>query len=318
MLEPSERADHPNIIAVPPLPSRREPPPMRRQLRIGHLFVGIGVTAAILAIGTQFGAMGFVLAVLAGTASIALALVWWFRRGWVALIPLGLLFILGLIPAIDVAPSPTRQRQQRCANNLKHLTLALHNYHQDQGSFPPAYVTDADGKPLYSWRVLILPYVEEGLLYEQFHLNEPWDSPHNLKLAQRMPTMFGCPVQRRTTTTNYVAITGDKTMWPGAKAVTFDDVTDDHRETLLLVEWCESDIFWTAPRDLPMEDVRGLWQPTIPPQPSDRHQGKVNIAFADGHIRAVIPERISPSDLRSILTRAGRDPLPIKAKDLGQ
>ena len=69
--------------------------------------------------------------------------------------------------------------EQESMNNLKQIALAMLQYENDCKTFPPAYTTDAKGKRLLSWRVPILPYMEQNNLYRQFHLDEPWDSPHN-------------------------------------------------------------------------------------------------------------------------------------------
>ena len=74
-----------------------------------------------------------------------------------------------------------------CTNNLKQIALAMHNYAADNNTFPPAATFDTDGKPLLSWRMLILPYLDEDSLYRQFHLDEPWDSPHNKPLIAQIP-----------------------------------------------------------------------------------------------------------------------------------
>src|SRR5262245_14860206 len=76
------------------------------------------------------------------------------------------------------------------SNNLKQVCIAMLAYHDEHGHLPPAVVRDRDGRPLYSWRVLILPYIEEDKLYKEFHLDEPWDSPHNLTLLPRMPKVY--------------------------------------------------------------------------------------------------------------------------------
>ena len=85
------------------------------------------------------------------------------------------------------------RRGGQCINNLKQIGLAMHNYHARHKTFPPAYTVDKDGKPLLSWRVLILPYLEQDALYKEFHLDEPWDSEHNRALIDRMPTTYLCP-----------------------------------------------------------------------------------------------------------------------------
>jgi hypothetical protein len=84
-------------------------------------------------------------------------------------------------------------RRARCTNNLKQIALAMQNYESDHGCYPPAAIYDANGEPLLSWRVLILPYLEQESLYRKFHLNEAWDSPHNKPLADQMPYFLTCP-----------------------------------------------------------------------------------------------------------------------------
>jgi len=76
---------------------------------------------------------------------------------------------------------------RKAKTNLKQIALAMHNYHDTYGTFPPHAIYSKDGKPLLSWRVMILPYIEQNNLYQQFHLDEPWDSEHNQKLMQQMP-----------------------------------------------------------------------------------------------------------------------------------
>ena len=103
-----------------------------------------------------------------------------------------------LAAVIDSAIRPIRQAalRRQCADNEKQIGLALQNYHSRHETFPPAYSSGKDGKPLLSWRVLILPYVDQNDLYNEFHLDESWDSPHNRALIARMPATYRCPGQR--------------------------------------------------------------------------------------------------------------------------
>lgn len=198
----------------------------------------------------------------------------------------------------------------QCSNNLKQIGLALHNYHDAYGTLPPAYVSDKNGNPLYSWRVLILPYMEQEQLYRQFHLDEPWDSPHNLDLARQMPAAFGCPSQRLRLaySTTYVAITGEEMLWTGAKSLSFDEIPDGRSNTLLVVEWSESDVIWTEPRDLPLKEIEKWWFVSLKVrQGKQRHRDGVNAVFADGSVRFLKPHRLNGRELRSLLTPAGND-----------
>ena len=96
-----------------------------------------------------------------------------------------------LLPAVQSAREAARRAQ--CTNNLKQMALAMFNYESATGAFPKPALTDKDGKPLLSWRVAILPYIEQNGLYNRFHLDEPWDSPHNKELIKEMPQTFVCP-----------------------------------------------------------------------------------------------------------------------------
>jgi hypothetical protein len=98
-----------------------------------------------------------------------------------------------LLPATQSAREAARRAQ--CTNNIKQIMLAMHNYHSANNSFPRD-ITDKDGKPLLSWRVAILPYIEQAELYNKFKLDEPWDSPHKKELLKEMPTSFNCPTPR--------------------------------------------------------------------------------------------------------------------------
>jgi hypothetical protein len=150
-----------------------------------------------------------------------------------------------------------------CMNNLKTIGLALLNYHDQYGQFPPQYVADAEGRPMHSWRVLILPYLQEASTsnaYQQYRFNEPWNSPHNQKLAAQVPRQFRC----RTTdvaepetslATHYVAVTGPGTAWPGSTGTRLDDFVDGSGNTVLLVEIADSDIPWMEPRDVAIKEV---------------------------------------------------------------
>ena len=105
---------------------------------------------------------------------------------------IGCLFTLALfLPAIRSADEAARRAQ--CTNNLRQIGLAMNDYHEVCACFPPAAITDKNGRPLLSWRVAILPYLEAGDLYAEFHLDEAWD-PSNLSLLERTPpACYVCP-----------------------------------------------------------------------------------------------------------------------------
>jgi RNA polymerase sigma factor (sigma-70 family) len=117
----------------------------------------------------------------------------------------------------DAKATATARAQSR--NNLKTIGIAMHNYHDMMGSFPPAATYGRDGKPQLSWRVLLLPFLgdKEGELYKQFHLNEPWDSPHNKKLIERMPKTYLVPGQKEKNATFYQVFVGEDTVFERRK-----------------------------------------------------------------------------------------------------
>jgi len=204
-------------------------------------------------------------------------------------LPLAAFLIVGQMFAasspISASPRPV------CQNNLKQIARALRMYHDRFGRFPPAYIADADGKPMHSWRVLILPYLEYQALYNQYDFTEPWDGPNNRKLAATVPVMYQCPsVMNDGTTTNYVAVTGPGTAWPGDKSTTLADFRDGEANTILLVESPASDIHWMEPRDLSLEEALATgpesWQEAVAHESETgyfvvrRWRGK-NVAMAD-------------------------------------
>jgi len=133
------------------------------------------------------------------------------------------------------------------ASNLQSITIALQDYADEHGGWlPPAALCDKEGRPLHSWRVLILPYLEQKELYKQFRLDEPWDCPHNLALLPRMPHVYTLPpglpveVQAEPSCTFYQVFTGKGTAFEGSQGLSLrDDFPDGHSQTVLVVEASE-------------------------------------------------------------------------------
>ena len=109
--------------------------------------------------------------------------------------------------------------RQQSINNLKHLSLAMHNCMDSYGQFPPAALYSKDGKPLLSWRVLLLPYLDQRELYEQFKLDEPWDGPTNKKLVAKMPAIYSAiPGKAKETQDTVYQFSLAQTVFPSPKA----------------------------------------------------------------------------------------------------
>jgi hypothetical protein len=201
-----------------------------------------------------------------------------------------------------------RQAAQRTqsVNNLKQLALAMHNYHDTHKSFPTAANYGKDGKALLSWRVHILPYVEAGALYQEFHLDEPWDSPHNKKLIARMPAVYRSPQQKNADLhkTAYLVVTGKDAIFSGKKGSQIRDITDGTTNTIMIVEAADDQaVTWTKPADFSMDSKDPLKKLVRPGA-----QG-FNAAFADGAVR-FISAAIELSTLRAMFTRSGGEVIP--------
>jgi prepilin-type processing-associated H-X9-DG protein len=194
--------------------------------------------------------------------------------------------------------------------NLKQIGLALRSYHEDHGRFPPAVIYSPEGRPLYSWRVLILPYLEQKDLYDKFDLNAPWDSPGNRELLAKRPWVYE-PVGIATEpslTFDQVFI-GTGTAFEGPRGVTLDDFPDGPERTLLVVEAAEP-VPWTKPIDLPymavaqLPQLGGVFKARSRPLDSGGVDG-FNALFADGSVRFIHKKRITEPVLRALITRNG-------------
>ena len=194
----------------------------------------------------------------------------------------------------------------RCRNNLQQIAFALRDYHNLHDSFPPAYIADDDGRPMHSWRVLILPYLDRLDVYEAYDFEEPWNGPNNRKLAEIVVSAFNCPAdnQVRPTMTSYLAVVGPDTAWPGSEPTSLADFADEKGSILHVVEVARTGIHWMSPQDLHVPRRA----PTVN-SPGGRgisslHLNGANAAFADGSVR-FLPETTLPENLRAMLTRSG-------------
>jgi prepilin-type processing-associated H-X9-DG protein len=205
------------------------------------------------------------------------------------------------LPAVQAAREAARR--STCVNNLKQIALAMHNYHAANNAFPASAVPDKDGKPLLSWRVQLLPYLEQGALYNEFHLDEPWDSPHNKELIERMPPLFHCPdspeANLKKGLTTYRGYKGDGTVFEGEEPHSIAEITDGTSNTIMVVESKDA-VPWTKPDDLPFD--ADPQKPFV--MPSSPHPGGFNVAFCDGSVR-FLKDTINKIVLRALITRNG-------------
>jgi prepilin-type processing-associated H-X9-DG protein len=281
------------------------------------LFVVLGSSLAV------FGAWGIVVfALLLGLASCLHQGESFRSLTYLAVVMLGLTCLIALLwPAINTA-SDEMGRRVMCINNLKQIALALQAYHQANGCFPPAYITDKNGKPMHSWRVLILPYLEETPLYKAYDFTQPWNGPKNMKLLATRPLVYACAcgpgaLETGATQTSYVAVVGPNAAWAGGKPKELTDIGSNVSGTIMVVEVANSGIDWAEPRDLSLDAI-GVSQDKSPALvPSNNHGqregffftydygARFNVAMVDGSVHYLLTLGRSNEDLRKTLQIGG-------------
>jgi RNA polymerase sigma factor (sigma-70 family) len=195
-----------------------------------------------------------------------------------------------------------QKARRQSIHNLQVLSLAMHNAISaiNQGRFPAAAISK-DNKPLLSWRVALLPYLGEKSLYKKFHLDEPWNSPHNKVLLDQMPDVYA-PVLRKDeaqTSTYYQVFVGHSALFGDDKGTLYEDVTDEKSSTLMIVE-AAIPVPWTKPEDLPFEN--GVDKPL--PKLGGQFEDGFHAAFANGAV-LFLSKAINPDLLRALITRNG-------------
>jgi hypothetical protein len=247
---------------------------------------------------------------------------WLWLAGAGGMVLLGILGVVAAVVLILLSPAKKRVADEELdngmiapvasQNNLRQLALAMHAYHSVYQRFPPAvYYDDPRGKisvpgdkPLLSWRVAILPYLDEQALYNQFHLHEPWDSPHNKALLAQMPRVYvpasagpGEPYA-----TYYQVFTGPAAPFPqspfeGRASPALIDFTDGTAKTFLIVEAGQA-VPWTKPEDIPYALERPL------PKLGGMYRDGFYAAAADGTIH-YIPRETPENTIRALITHCG-------------
>lgn len=214
--------------------------------------------------------------------------------------------LAALLIGIGVQDAVRQSRREQCAQQLKKVGIALHEFHHLHGHFPAPALTRPDGTPLLSWRVAILPQLGYRSLYERFHRDEPWDSPRNRALLAEMPIEFACPggPARWTGKTGYLVVVGPRsdptsvnTPFEPTRGVDLREMTDGTSNTILIFE-TNASIDWTRPEDL-------RWVPggALPLVASPHLEG-THVLLGDGSTRFV-KRTIDPQTLQSILTING-------------
>jgi hypothetical protein len=212
-----------------------------------------------------------------------------------------------LLPAVQASREAARRMQ--CSNHMKMIGLAIHNYHDATNSLPPLYTVDANGKPLHSWRVLILPFIEQSALYEQIRRDEPWDSEHNRQFHDKIIDIYRCPnnpnIAGKANCT-YSAIAGEGFV-PNKKVSSggfskgehsFARLQDGTSNTIAIVEVKEPFCWMDPTADVTLEELsKGINVPDG--RVGSYHPGGCWIGLFDGSVRFV-NQTVDKSILRAL------------------
>ena len=179
----------------------------------------------------------------------------------------------------------------------------MQQYAETHHALPPAYTTDADGKPLHSWRTLILPFLEEQQLYKSIDLTRPWDDPVNAKACNTIVDAYRCPsVDCPENHTTYLAVLTPSSCFRPTKPRSLSEITDGAPETLMVIEVdSEHAVPWMSPVDADEKVVMG-----IGPESKLAHVGGVQAAFVDGSVRFLDAD-MSAAERRALISIAGND-----------
>ncbi|HWG41818.1 MAG TPA: DUF1559 domain-containing protein [Gemmataceae bacterium] len=210
---------------------------------------------------------------------------------------------VALLEAVQKTRAAASRAQS--SNNLKQIAIAMHGYNDSIGRLPAHATYDKNGKPLLSWRVMILPYIEQQDLYKQFHLDEPWDSEHNKKLLAKMPKLYASPSDEKTLkdhTTYYQGFVGKGAFFEGKQGLRFpQEFPDGTSNTLMIVEASKA-VPWTKPEDIVYDASK--------PLPELCRPGAAGFlaSLCDGSVH-FISKAITEKTLRNAITRNDGNPL---------
>ena len=194
-------------------------------------------------------------------------------------------------------------RRSNCMDNLHRITLAMLIHERRHGTLPPAYTVDADGNPLHSWRVLLLPYLGEEELLGKVRLDEPWDSQHNRRFHDTAVPVYQCPsAELALGQTTYSVVIGERTAFAAGEGKSLDDLGMN----LILVVEREQPVCWMDPMSEVTEVVARKGINRIGDGVGSPHPGGMDVGFRDGGVR-FIPATIELPSLQGLLDGSAED-----------
>lgn len=236
---------------------------------------------------------------------------------WLVLFAVVLALLALLLPSVQAVRETARRNS--CINNMKQILLAMHNYHDRKGTFPPPYSIAANGKKLLSWRCQTLPELESSTLYRRLQLNESWDSPLNAALLTQAKSInvYQCPTHPTTSSAaHYLAVVDERSAWHPARGRALREFKDGASNTILLIEAPQQRIPWAKPADLSWDEaVEMLTNPDPAEWGHENSRGffyqptrAIHAGFADGSVQSLeLP--LSKAHAMALLTVAGGEDL---------
>jgi type II secretory pathway pseudopilin PulG/ribosomal protein L40E len=216
---------------------------------------------------------------------------------------IGVVLVALLLPSVRRARPAARRSQ--CKNNLKQIALALHNYEAVHHAFPPACTVDADGRPLHSWRTLILPYLDQAPLYNSIDLSKPWDDPANAEAFKTQVLVYCCPSNPGPSDhTTYLACVGEHACFRRAEPRPISEIADGLSQTLMIIEVpLDRAVPWMSTQDADEELLLSVGKGS-----HLAHAGGMDAALCDGSIRFLSAE--TPAATRRALFSVARGDIP--------
>jgi hypothetical protein len=205
-----------------------------------------------------------------------------------------------LTPAI-VAGNVANSRS-RSIQNLRQIGLAFHNYHDTYKTFPAAVQIGPKNIP-HSWRITLLPFIDQGMsLYKAYRQDEPWDSENNKKVLAKIPEVYRCPLDGRgSVNTSYFVFVGPETIFRSDRRASFADMTDGSSNVILAVE-SKREVPWTKPDEIPFDPQQPV------PQVGGWYPDGFNVVMGDGSVR-FLSGSVDPQQLKLLIMSS--DGVPI-------
>lgn len=211
-----------------------------------------------------------------------------------------LLLLALLLPNIRIAGPAARRTQ--CRNNLKQIGLALYNYAETHGSYPPAYTLNEQGEGQHSWRTLILPHLDERSHFYKINLSQAWNAPINSELQQVHIPSYTCPETRSVSQTTYMALVTSESFLREIHSAKIREVKDGTQNTVMIAEIPHANtIHWMNPSDA--SDAAVL---SLNANNKITHTDGFHVAFVDGSVR-FLNKKISAKTFHALTTIAGSE-----------